>query len=179
MVDVVIDNYFNVLEKLGETIEGLEEDLIRSAKPESLSLLHRLKQGMIFLRKSVWPLREFIGALERGESALIGKSTADYLRDVYDHTIQVTDSIETLREMLSGMLDTYLSTISNKTNEIMKVLTMIATIFIPLTFIVGIYGMNFDFMPELKLKWGYPAVLIFMAVISVFMLAYFRKKRWL
>ncbi|MCX5814450.1 MAG: magnesium/cobalt transporter CorA [Proteobacteria bacterium] len=179
LIDVIIDNYFIVLEKLGETIDILEEELIRNTKPETLSFLHKLKSEMIFLRRSVWPLRELIGTLERGESALIQKSTRLYLRDVYDHTIQVIDSVETFREMLSGMLDIYLSSIGNKTNEIMKVLTMIATIFIPLTFIVGLYGMNFKFMPELESKWGYPAVLILMAVIAAFMLAYFKRKKWL
>lgn len=179
LLDVIIDNYFIVLEKLGESIDILEEELIRNTKPETLGYLHRLKSEMIFLRKSVWPLRELIGTLERGESALIEKSTRLYLRDVYDHTIQVIDSVETFREMLSGMLDIYLSSISNKTNEIMKVLTMIATIFIPLTFIVGLYGMNFEFMPELKCKWGYPLVLVFMAAIAAFMLRYFKKKKWL
>jgi magnesium transporter len=179
LIDVMIDNYFIVLEKLGEIIDILEEELIKDTKPETLRFLHKLKSEMIFLRRSVWPLRELIGTLERGESALIQKSTCLYLRDVYDHTIQVIDSVETFREMLSGMLDIYLSSIGNKTNEIMKVLTMIATIFIPLTFIVGLYGMNFKFMPELESKWGYPVVLVFMAVIAAFMLAYFKKKKWL
>jgi magnesium transporter len=179
LIDVIIDNYFIVLEKLGETIDTLEEELIRNTKPETLNFLHKLKSEMIFLRRSVWPLRELIGALERGESTLMQKSTRLYFRDVYDHTIQVIDSVETFREMLSGMLDIYLSSISNKTNEIMKVLTMIATIFIPLTFIVGLYGMNFKFMPELESKWGYPAVLFLMAMVAVFMLKYFRKKKWL
>jgi magnesium transporter len=179
LIDVIIDNYFVVLEKLGETIDILEEELIKNTKPETLSFLHKLKSEMIFLRRSVWPLRELIGTLERGEFALIQKTTRIYLRDVYDHTIQVIDSVETFREMLSGMLDIYLSSIGNKTNEIMKVLTMIATIFIPLTFIVGLYGMNFKFMPELESKWGYPAVLFLMAIIAAFMLAYFKKKKWL
>ena len=134
---------------------------------------------MIFLRKSVWPLREVIGTLERGESSLIQASTDLYLRDVYDHTIQVIDNVETFRDMLSGMLDIYLSSISNRMNEIMKVLTIISTIFIPLTFIVGLYGMNFKFMPELEWPWGYPLVLLLMSGVTVFMLFYFRRKKWL
>jgi magnesium transporter len=178
LIDVIIDNYFVVLENLGETIDVLEEELIMNTKPGTLGFLHKLKSEMIFLRRSVWPLRELIGSLERAESLLIQKSTRIYLRDVYDHTIQVIDSVETFREMLSGMLDIYLSSISNKTNEIMKVLTMIATIFIPLTFIVGLYGMNFKSMPGLESRWGYPLVLILMAMIVVFMLNYFRKKKW-
>jgi magnesium transporter len=179
LIDIIIDNYFTVLEKLGETIDVLEEELVKNIRPQTLHHIHRLKWEMMLLRKSVWPLRELIGTLERGESELIQKTTCVYLRDVYDHTIQVIESVETYRDILSGMLDIYLSSINNKTNEIMKVLTMIATIFIPLTFIVGIYGMNFDFMPELKIKWAYPALLLLMGVIAVFMAVYFRKKKWL
>ena len=134
---------------------------------------------MIFLRKSVWPLREVISGLERTESSLIEESTGIYLRDVYDHSIQVIDTIETFRDMISGMLDIYLSSISNKMNEVMKLLTIIATIFIPLTFIAGIYGMNFAYMPELQWRWGYFGVLFIMAVVSITMLIYFRKKKWL
>jgi magnesium transporter len=179
MIDIIIDNYFTVLEKLGETIDDLEEKLVGNTKPQTLQILHRLKWEMMLLRKSVWPLRELIGTLERGEFELIRKTTCVYLRDVYDHTIQVIETVDTFRDMLSGMVDIYLSSINNKTNEIMKVLTMIATIFIPLTFIVGVYGMNFEFMPELKLKWAYPALLLLMGVIAVFMVIYFRKKKWL
>jgi magnesium transporter len=134
---------------------------------------------MIFLRKSVWPLREVISGLERGESALIQDTTLFYLRDVYDHTIQVMDTIETFRDMLSGMLDIYLSSVSNRLNAVMKVLTIIATIFMPLTFIAGIYGMNFKYMPELEWPWGYPLILLTMLAIAVFMLAFFRRKKWL
>ncbi len=134
---------------------------------------------MIFLRKAVWPLREVIAGLERGDSALIKDSTVIYLRDIYDHTIQIIDNIETFRDMLSGMLDIYLSSISNRMNEIMKVLTIIATLFIPLTFIVGLYGMNFKYMPELEWRWGYPLVLLLMLAVAIFLLFYFRKKKWI
>jgi len=134
---------------------------------------------MIFLRKSVWPLREVVSVLERGESPLILESTGIYLRDVYDHTIQVIDTIETFRDMISGMLDIYLSSISNRMNSVMKVLTIIATIFIPLTFIAGIYGMNFKYMPELEWRWGYFAVLALIGAIVVSMLGYFKRKKWL
>jgi magnesium transporter len=134
---------------------------------------------MIFLRKAVWPLREVVAGLERGESSLIKESTGIYLRDIYDHTIQVIDNIETFRDMLSGMLDIYLSGISNRMNEIMKVLTIMATLFIPLTFIVGLYGMNFKYMPELEWRWGYPLVLLFMVSVAIIMLFYFRKKKWI
>jgi magnesium transporter len=134
---------------------------------------------MIFLRKSVWPLREVISGLERTESSLIEESTGIYLRDVYNHSIQVIDTIETFRDMISGMLDIYLSSISNKMNEVMKLLTIIVTIFIPLTFIAGIYGMNFVYIPELQLRWGYFAALFIMAVIGIIMLIYFRREKWL
>ena len=179
LIDAVVDNYFLILEKIGEKIEDLEEELLDNPTPETLQTIHQLKRKLISLRKSVWPLREVIGGLERGESALFHKSTAIYLKDVYDHTIQVIDTIETFRDMVSGMLDMYLSNLSNKMNEVMKVLTIIATIFIPLTFIAGIYGMNFEFMPELKWHWGYFLVWTLMIVIGIGMVFYFRRKKWL
>jgi len=179
LVDAIVDNYFAVLEKLGEDIEFLEDELVTNPTPEILQAIHDLKREMIFLRKSVWPLREVISALERGESPLIKESTQIYLRDVYDHTIQVIDAVETLRDTLSGMLDIYLSSISNRMNEVMKVLTIIATIFIPLTALAGIYGMNFQYMPELGWRWGYPMVWFTMIVIGALMLVYFRRKKWL
>ena len=141
--------------------------------------IHALKRELIFLRKSVWPLRELVNSMEKTESSLISNATVPYLRDVYDHTIQVIDTVESFRDMVSGMLDIYLSSISNRMNAVMKVLTIIATIFIPLTFIAGIYGMNFKFMPELAWKWGYFIVLIIMAVVAAIMLIYFKRKKWL
>jgi magnesium transporter len=179
LIDAVVDHYFLILEKSGERIEELEDKVVLSPQPTTLQEIHRMKREMILLRRSVWPLREVIGALERGESRLIDKSTRPFLRDLYDHTIQVIDTVETYRDMLSGMHDTYLSSISNRMNEIMKVLTIIATIFIPLTFIAGIYGMNFAFMPELKWRWAYFAVLGIMAAVAAGMLVYFRRKKWL
>jgi magnesium transporter len=179
LIDAVVDNYFMILEKLGETIEEIEEKLVTNPTSETLHTLHDLKREMVFLRKSVWPLREVINRLERSESPLINKSTYVYLRDVYDHTIQVIDAVETFRDMLSGMLDIYLSSVSNRMNEVMKVLTIIATIFIPLTFIAGIYGMNFRYMPELEQGWSYPAILILMLIITITMLVYFRRKKWI
>jgi len=179
LVDTIVDHYFVVLEKLGENIEDMEEELVTNPTPETLQTIHTLKRELIFLRKSVWPLREVINVLERGESSLINESTGIYLRDVYDHTIQVIDTIETFRDMVSGMLDIYLSSISNKMNEVMKVLTIIATIFIPLTFVAGIYGMNFKYIPELEWHWGYFAVLSLMVLTVSWMVLYFRKKRWL
>ena len=179
LLDSIVDNYFLVLEKLGEKIEFLEDELVANPTRSTLQAMHNLKSDMILLSRSVWPLREVISGLERGESPLIKESTRVYLRDIYDHTIQVIDTIETFRDMLSGMLDIYLSSISNRMNEVMKVLTIIATIFIPLTFVVGLYGMNFHYMPELEWSWGYPAVLLVMFVIVVCMLIYFRKRKWL
>ena len=179
LLDTIVDNYFIILEKIGEDIENMEEELVTRPTPETLQTIHNLKRELIVLRKSIWPLREVVNSLERGESPLINEATGVYLRDVYDHTIQVIDTIETFRDMVSGMLDIYLSSISNKMNEVMKVLTIIATIFIPLTFVAGIYGMNFEFMPELKWHWGYFAALFVMVIIVVSMLFCFRRKRWL
>jgi magnesium transporter len=179
LLDAVVDNYFIIMEKLGENIELLEEKLVAHPTPETLRIIHHLKREMIFLRKAIWPLREVISGLERGESSLFKDPTRIYLRDVYDHTIQVIDTIETFRDMVSGMLDIYLSSVSNRLNAVMKVLTIIATIFMPLTFIAGIYGMNFKYMPELGWKWGYPLIWLIMVGIGVSMLVYFRKKRWL
>ncbi|MFB0564000.1 MAG: magnesium/cobalt transporter CorA [Candidatus Lokiarchaeia archaeon] len=179
LIDATVDGYFLILEKIGEKIEGMEEELVRKPTPETLQIIHNLKRDMIFLRKSVWPLREVISGLQRGDSSLIGESTRIFLRDVYDHTIQVIDTIETFRDMVSGMLDIYLSSISNRMNEVMKLLTIIATIFIPLTFLAGIYGMNFKYMPELEWHWGYFGALSIMVVIGIFMFIYFRRKKWL
>jgi magnesium transporter len=179
LIDTIVDNYFVVLEKLGERIEALEEELVAAPTPAVLQEIHKLKRDMIFLRKSIWPLREVISALERGDSELVREPTRIYLRDVYDHAIQVIDTLETFRDMLSGMLDIYLSSVSNRLNEVMKVLTIIATLFIPLTFIVGVYGMNFIYMPELRWKWGYPAVMLLMVCITLCMLVFFRKKKWI
>lgn len=179
LTDAVVDHYFAVLEHSGEHIERLEEELVTNPGAEALQALHRLKRDMIVLRKAVWPLREVIGHFERGDSPLIKKSTLIYFRDVYDHTIQVIETTETFRDMLAGMLDIYLTTLSNRLNETMKVLTVIATIFIPLTLIASIYGMNFKHMPELEWWWGYPLVLAVMGILGGLMVWYFRKKRWI
>lgn len=179
LVDAIVDNYFSIIEKLGEKIELIEEKLINAPTTQTLHEIHFLKREMIFLRKAVWPLREVISAMERGESGLVTGPTRLYLRDVYDHTIQVIDTIETFRDMVSGMLDIYLSSISNRMNAVMKVLTVIATIFMPLTFIAGVYGMNFKYMPELEWRPGYPMVWLVMIAVAVSMLYFFRKKKWL
>lgn len=179
LIDAIVDNYYVALEKIGEKIESMQEDIIKNPDPETLQHIYKLKRDMIYLRKSVWPLREVINGLLREESKLIKKSTNIFLRDLYDHTIQVIDTIETYRDMISGMLDIYMSSVSNKMNEVMKVLTIFAAIFIPLTFIAGIYGMNFQYMPELSVKWAYPAVWIVIIAVSVSLLAFFKHKKWL
>ncbi len=179
LMDTVVDNYFAILEGLSEKIEGLEEELVKNPSRDTLQGIHRLKTDMIYLRRSIWPLREVVNTMGRGESALIKESTLPYLRDVYDHTIHAIDTLETLRDIVSGMLDIYLSSVSNRLNEIMKVLTIIATIFIPLTFLSGWYGMNFKDMPELTWRWGYPMVIAVSLTVATAMLIFFRRKRWL
>jgi magnesium transporter len=179
LMDAIVDGYFIVLEKIGEDIESLEEELMADPKTETLNKIHYLKRELISLRKSVWPLREVISLLSRGETDLVKENTIIFIRDVYDHTIQVIDTIETYRDMVSGMLDVYLSSISNRMNEVMKVLTVIATIFIPLTFVAGIYGMNFKYMPELEWHWGYHLALGMMSFIGVIMYVWFRRRRFL
>jgi magnesium transporter len=179
LIDCVVDNYFEVLEQLGEDIESLENQILERPSPIAVRTLHRLKRLLIAMRRSVWPLREVIGGLDRSDSDLLSAPIELYLRDVYDHTIHVIDTMESYRDTLSGLLDVYLSSLSNRMNEIMKLLTIISTIFIPLTFIVGVYGMNFEHMPELTWRWGYFAVLGVMAALGAGMLALFRRKRWL
>ncbi|PIZ51030.1 magnesium and cobalt transport protein CorA [Candidatus Woesearchaeota archaeon CG_4_10_14_0_2_um_filter_33_13] len=179
LIDAIVDNYYMVLEKIGEYIEVLEEELLTNPTHETLNKIHRLKGDLIYLRKSVWPLRDVISSLQRSESKLIQESTQIFLRDVYDHTIQIIDSIETFRDMVTGMIDIYLSSVSNKMNEVMKVLTIFASIFIPLTFLVGVYGMNFHFMPELDWKWSYPILWIIMLGSAGTMVYFFRKRGWL
>lgn len=178
LLDAVVDGCFSVLETIGDTIESMEERLAKEPTEKILRQIHSLKREMIFLRKSIWPLRELISSLQRSESGLIAQSTDVFLRDVYDHTIQVIDTVESFRDIVSGMLDLYLSSISNKMNAVMKVLTIIATIFIPLTFIAGIYGMNFKYMPELEWRWSYAVVWLVMITVAGGMIIYFRKKKW-
>lgn len=179
LMDAVVDAYFVALEHIGDYIEDIEDEIVADPEPAHMREIHRLKREILYLRKSVWPLREEVSALLKSESSLIHDSTRVYLRDVYDHTIRVIDMVETNRDILSSMHDTYLSSVSNRMNEVMKVLTIIATIFIPLTFIVGVYGMNFDHMPELHWRWGYLGVWGFMGTITAGMAIYFRKKGWL
>jgi magnesium transporter len=179
IVDTVLDSYFGILETLGDKIEIEEEALVNNPTPSTLRVIQHLKRDMIFLRKSIWPLRETISALERSESPLIQDATGLYLKDIYDHAIQVIDTVETYREMLSGMIDIYMSSLSNRMNQVMKVLTIIATIFMPLTFLAGVYGMNFKHFPELQWQWGYLFFWIINLTIAVVMLILFKRKKWL
>jgi magnesium transporter len=179
LMDAVVDHYFVILEQLGEKIEHLEEQILENTAPWMLEDIHHLRREIIFLRKRIWPLREVLNSLIKDPSDLIRETTHVFLRDVYDHTIQIIDTIESYRDVLSGLSDLYQSTVSNRMNEVMKVLTIIATIFIPLTFIAGIYGMNFEYMPELKWHWSYPALWLLLILIFVAMLLYFKRRKWL
>lgn len=179
LIDTVIDNYFVVLENMGDKIEDLEELILNEPTPKNARALYQLKRQMLLLRKSIWPMRETVSHLLQLEESKISPNTRLYLRDVYDHTIQALDTLETFRDMLANILDVYLSTLTNRMNEIMKVLTIISTIFIPMTFIASIFGMNFKYMPELQWPWGYPAALFVMAIIALGMLRFFRRKKWL
>ncbi len=190
LMDAVVDSCFPLLESIGDRVEALEEELVSLAPGASLAAIHALKRDLVDVRKSVWPLREVISALARGDSALVGEGVRLYLRDLYDHVIQLMDATETNRDMVSGMLDIYLSSVSNRMNEIMKVLTIMSTIFIPLTFIAGVYGMNFQRgtppdpaaplnMPELYWRFGYLFALGMMVVTALGMLVFFRRRRWL
>ncbi len=179
LIDTIIDNYFPVLEKFGDLTDNLEQQILEDSEKNTLIEINSLKRELILLRRSIWPLREVINSLHRDESKIFTEQTKAYLRDVHDHTLQVIDNIEALRDVTSGMVDMYLSTVSNKMNEVMKVLTIIATIFIPLTFIAGIYGMNFQYFPELSWRYGYFIVWGIMILVVATMLVYFRKKKWI
>jgi len=184
ILDFAIDNYFIVLENIGDRIEVIEDELLDKPSNETLHQLYKLKGDMVTIRRVVWPLRETVNSLEKTESHLIKRNITPYLRDLYDHLIQIIDTTENYREMISGMMDIYLSSISNKLNEVMKVLTIISTLFIPLTFIAGIYGMNFNTqaspynMPELNWLFGYPFVLTIMSLVAVSLLIFFKRKKW-
>jgi magnesium transporter len=179
LMDSVVDNYFGLLEAFGDDLEELEDKIVDRPTKSTVKEMNEIKRELAYIRKSTWPLREVVTAMLRDEGAIVSSETKIYLRDLYDHTVQVIETVETYRDTSSGMLDIYLSTLSNRMNEIMKVLTIIATIFIPLTFITGIYGMNFQHMPELAWRWGYPLTLFMMLFVAGMMIVYFRRKRWL
>ena len=179
LMDAAVDTYFAALESVEDRIEPLDSELMSHPQPETLRSIQELKTEAILLRKSLWPLREVTNRLARGESRLVSESTLAYFRDVYDHTIQATDTVESFRDILSGMLDIYLSSVSNTMNAVMKTLTLAATIFLPLTLLAGIYGMNFDYMPELHLRWAYPVFLVLLFSVAVGMIVYFKRRKWL
>ncbi len=179
LIDAVVDHYFHILESMAETVEELEVKVMEGPEPEVMHRIHALRHEMLIVRRAVWPLRELTNSLARTESELIHESTQVYLRDVYDHTVQVIDTAETLRDVVSGLMDLYMSSVSNRMNEIMKVLTIMASVFIPLTFLAGIYGMNFEVMPELGVPWAYPALIVLMVGIGVGLLLFFKKRGWL
>lgn len=179
LLDALVDHYFVVLERLGDWLESVEEGLAEDPDREIPAQIHRLKREILLFRKAAWPLREVTSVLQREETSRITPPVRVFVRDVYDHTVQVIDTAETLRDMAAGIRDTYLTTVSNRTNEVMKVLTVVASVFIPLTFVAGVYGMNFQHMPELGWRWGYPATLALMAVIALGMTVYFRVRDWI
>lgn len=179
LVDAVVDHYFVVLEKLGDWVQDEEAEVVKDPDEETVHRIHRLKRELLLMRKAVWPMREVTSALQREETSLVSAEVTFFARDAYDHTIQVIDTVETLRDLTAGLLDTYLTSVSNQMNEVMKVLTIMASIFIPLTFVAGVYGMNFENMPELSQPWGYPAVLLLMGVVAVGMVIGFRARDWI
>ncbi|MGZ7193276.1 MAG: magnesium/cobalt transporter CorA [Halobacteriota archaeon] len=178
IIDVIVDQYFLSLEKLGERIEKIEDEVVTSATPTALEEIHDLKTELVFIRESTWPLRELLDRIADVKTPLIKESTRPYFRDVYDHTVHTIDIIETFRDIVSGILDIYLSSVSLKLNEVMKMLTVIGTIFLPLAFIASVYGMNFR-QPEVASEWGYPAFWLVTAAIVIVMLVYFRRKQWI
>ncbi len=179
IMDIIIDYYFEVLETINNRIEEIEGILWSESNDDTLSDIHHTRRQLIQFRKNAWPLRDNMNAMLRDESPFVKDETKLFLRDVYDHTVQIIDNLDNNRELVAGLHDMYMTNISNKMNEVMKVLTIIATIFIPLTFVAGIYGMNFDYMPELHWEWSYPTVWGFMIIATIGMVFYFRKKKWL
>ncbi|HMO16575.1 MAG TPA: magnesium/cobalt transporter CorA [Oligoflexia bacterium] len=179
LLDTVIDSYYPILEEVGEFLEEIEENLVNHPTHQTLQNIFSVKRQLLMIRRSIWPHREMLNSILRGQFPMIRKSTLVYFRDTYDHTVELIDVIETGRELAGSYTDLYLSSISNRMNDVMKVLTMISTVFIPLSFIAGIYGMNFEHMPELKYSWSYPVLLVFMFVTAIGMLFFFWKKGWI
>jgi magnesium transporter len=179
LIDLVVDRKFPMLERIGERIEQLDDELLERPSRSSVGQIHGLKRDLLVIRRFCWPEREAIGWLLRDEASLIGREARTYLRDCYDHSVQIIDLLETYREMVSMQMEVYLSAISHRLNEIIRVLTVISTIFIPLTFITSLYGMNFEYMPELRSPWGYPAVLLVMAGLAGLMVLWFWRRGWL
>ena len=179
LIDTVVDGYYPVLEEIGNHLEDLESVVVSDPSPQLLSQLNQFKNQLVNMRRGIWPQREAIGQLARGDEGSISADVRLHLRDTHDHCVQITEVTEMYREMVTGLMGVYLSAIGNRTNEVMKVLTITATIFIPLTFLAGIYGMNFEFMPELHNKWGYPAVWCVMIAVSAAMIVFFYRRGWI
>ena len=177
LIDTIVDNYFILLDKVEEITESIDDELIVNPTINTLHTIQAIKRELISTRRSISPLREGLSSLFRSDTPLIKKKTEIYFRDVYDHSIRIIESLDSYRELVSGLSDIYLSTISNKMNAEMKILTVFASIFIPLTFITGIYGMNFEYMPELKIKWAYPSLLCLFLFIIIILLVFFKKKK--
>jgi len=178
IMDTIVDEYFALQDTFDELIESIEDKLLTNPSAQTLTTIQKIKRELIFLRRTVSPLRELLAAIQRSDSPLINERTKRYFGDIYDHSIRIIEAMESYRDLIAGMLEIYLSSVSNKMNETMKVLTVFASIFIPLTFIAGVYGMNFEYMPELKWKWGYPALWAVFISVTVFLLTYFKKKKW-
>lgn len=179
LIDVIVDHYFAVLERFGEIGEEIEDEILDVPTTDTQGEINELRRQLIAMRRAVWPVRELLGRLERLETPLVRDTTRPFLRDAYDHAVQVVDIVESLRDVVSSLTDLYMTSISNRMNEIMKVLTIIGTIFIPLTFIAGIYGMNFAHMPELEAPYGYPIAMGVMVVIALALLVFFRRRHWI
>ncbi|MCF0060902.1 magnesium/cobalt transporter CorA [Dyadobacter chenwenxiniae] len=179
LMDIVIDNYFIVLEKLGDSLDTVEDQVIRGTEELSLKELYSLKRELTMARRVIWPLRDMINQLIREDNPLINKDTIPYLRDLYDHAMQVLDTIDSYRELVASLADVHLSTISNRMNSVMKTLTIFSAVFMPLTFIVGVYGMNFDNMPELRMHYGYYYVWGLMIAVTIGLIFYFKSKKWM
>ena len=179
IIDAIIDAYYPVLEKLGDDIDQLEDDVISESGHVFLGRINDLKRDLLDLRRAIWPLRDAVAALIRDPSPFVTSEVKTFLRDVYDHCVQLSDAIETYRDLAAGLMNTYLSMLGHRTNEIMKVLTIIATVFIPLTFLVGVYGMNFDYLPELHVWWFYPALWMAMIGMAGGMMIWFGRQGWL
>ncbi len=179
LLDAVIDGYYPIMEMFGEKLEYFEDEIAANPQPAILHRIQQVKRDLLALRRAIWPQREAINTLIRDENPLITDAVRVYLRDCYDHCVQIMDAVETYRELAGGLMDVYLSSVGNRQNEVMKVLTIMASIFIPLTFLAGIYGMNFETMPELHYPWAYPLLLAVMAVLAAGMIWYFRHKGWL
>ena len=178
LVDIIVDNYYSILDEVGQQIETVEDDVYKNPTSKEFQKIQKIKKELIYLRKALYPLRDALSKLTKDETGFIERSTLRFFGDVYDHVVHLIDSLDTYKDLTSSLMDIHINTMNTRMNEVMKVLTVISTIFIPLTFIVGIYGMNFDFMPELRYYWGYPTVMLTMAFIVFGMIRYFKYKKW-